>query len=268
MKILFDNNAFAYLQEPQRVSLLYHLKELVDCGKVEVVGSCSMLEELAGLSKSDFTSYLNSVSLYEELTNCKILKPWNKLVRLEGEQLRPVFYENSIFDKSTVQKLFYLLKDRNQPISVFNNAYTQRQSYKNDMDEASQDVLSDSFFINKPNKAIIVDYVDWFKNFDRNAQEFFVDLFKVETNLSYKELPHVTAFLGYVLTRIYEHFSLGLADRDTDLYDRAHFIDAAVVDILVTNDEAFIRTCLRVPYRLFDIIRIDELASLLNRCHS
>jgi len=269
MRILFDNNAFAYLsQEPQRVSLLNHLKELVDCGKVEVLGSYTMLEELAGFSKSDFTSYLNSVSLYEEVTNCKILKPWNELVRLEGEQLRPIFYENSTFDKGVVKKLFSNFKDRCQSIFVFNDAYTQRQSYKNGMDEASQDVLSDAFFINKPNKAIIVDYEDWFKNFDRNAQEFFIDLFKVEANLSYKELPHVTAFLGYVLTRIYEHFSLGLADRDTDLYDRAHFTDAAVVDIIVTNDEAFIRTCLRVPYRSFDIIRIDELASLLKRCHS
>ncbi|HZX13474.1 MAG TPA: hypothetical protein VFF49_03655 [Thermodesulfobacteriota bacterium] len=269
MRILFDNNAFAYLsQEPQRVGLLNHLKELVDCRKVEVVGSCTMLEELAGLSKSDFTRYLNSVSLYEELTNGKILKPWNELVRQEGEQLRPVLYENSIFDKSTVQKLFSLFKDRSQPISIFNEAYTQRQSYKKDMDEASQDVLSDPCLINKPNKAIIEGYKDWSTNFDRNAQDFFVDLFKVKANISYKELPHIAAFLGYILTRIYECSSLGLANRDTDLYDRAHFTDAAVVDILVTNDEVFIRTCLRVSYRSFDVIRTDDLASLIERWHA
>ncbi len=269
MKILFDNNAFAYLsQEPQRVNLLNRLKELVDCGKVEVIGSSTMLNELAGLSKSNFTLYLNNLSLYEELTNGKILKPWNELVRLEGEQLRPVLYENSIFDKSTAQNLFSPLKDRSQPISIFNNVYIQRQSYKQGMDDASQDVLSDPCLISKPPKVIIKNYKDWFKDFDSNAQGFFVDLFKVGANMYYKELPHVSAFLGYTLTRIYEHFSLGLSHDSNDLYDRAYFVDAVAVVFLVTNDESFIRTCLRVPYRSCNVIRINDLSLMINELDS
>lgn len=136
------------------------------------------------------------------------------------------------------------------------------------MDEASKDVLSNPYFANKSNKEIIKGYKEWFKNFEMVAQDCFVDIFKVQTDISYETLPHVAAFLGYTLTRIYENFSLGLLHRGNDSYDRACFVDAVAVDYLITNDESFIRSCLRVPCRSFDVIRIDELASLVKRCHT
>lgn len=94
MKILFDNNAFAYLsQGPQRADLLNSLQELVDCAKVEVVGSITMLEELAGLAKKDFALYLQSLSQYEHLTKVKLLRPSNELIQLEAEPKTRAFRE-------------------------------------------------------------------------------------------------------------------------------------------------------------------------------
>lgn len=267
MRILFDNNAFAYLsQESQRTDLFNHLKELVDCSKIEIVGSCSMLEELTGLAKVDFALYQKTLSQYEELTKVKILRAWNELIFQEVTQLEPVLLENSFFDKRTAQRLFNLMKSMKHTVSISNNVYMQCQSYKQGMEEAGLIVLSNPLLINKHRKVIIKDYKDWFKNFDNNAQDWFIEIFKVRANISYKQLPHVRAFFNYVLTRIYERFSLRLPDRSTDFYDRAHFVDAVVVDILVTNDEAFIRTCSRVPYRSFDVVRINELASRIEKC--
>ena len=68
--------------------------------------------------------------------------------------------------------------------------------------------------------------------------------------------------MSYLLTRIYERLSLNIPDKATDLYDRAYFTEAAAADILITNDTAFIRTCLRVPYKSFEIITINELEHL------
>lgn len=258
MRILFDNNSLAYLmQQPRRAWFLAQLKELVDCGKVEVIGSFTLLEELTGLAKSHSAVYLTTLFQYQQLTKHKIVRPWNELLKMEVELHRPMSLRNSILDMDRAKKLFNRLSNPCEATSAFDLIYAQRKSYKRMMDASFSRTISD--LANAHRREIMNYGRDWFENFDNIAQDWFVDLFNVRGTVRYIQLPHVAAFLSYTLTRIYERFSSCLPDRDTDLHDRAHFTDAVVADTLVTNDQAFIRTCLRVPHKPFRVTKLDDL---------
>jgi hypothetical protein len=139
------------------------------------------------------------------------------------------------------------------------------------MEGAYEEVLSQLDPENKLTKDIITVSHDWFERFDATIQEWYKNLLShlnVRSNFAVKELPHVFAFLGFVLTRIYERFALNIKDRDNDLFDRAYFIDAAVVDILVTDDRVFRRTARAVPKRNVEIMDLDEFASFIDRRYS
>jgi hypothetical protein len=106
----------------------------------------------------------------------------------------------------------------------------------------------------------------WYTNFDNVAQRWFEGICKhagVTPTWRFGDLPHVSSFLNYLLTKIYERFVHCIPDRPNDLYDRGYAVDASVVDILVTNDGAFTRTCLRMPKRAFEVLNLDDLSRTL-----
>jgi len=139
------------------------------------------------------------------------------------------------------------------------------------MESSHQDVLTE-LAAHIPSSTRPTDlYRDWFAEFDTQIQGWFCNIRETiggETDFPVQRLPHVSAFLGYVLTRIYERQSLNKKDKDNDLFDRAYFTDAAVVDLLVTNDNSFGNTARRVPHRTFEIVTLDEFAELTDKWHT
>ncbi|MGD0267397.1 MAG: hypothetical protein ABSD47_21005 [Candidatus Methylomirabilota bacterium] len=269
MHILFDNNAFANLtQEPQRVIHLQKLKEVVDARKVVVVGCCSMLQELAGLAKANAELYLRTLSEYEQLIQGRLLQRSDTLLIAEGQQLKPLDLQASLLDEQSVQNLLSNLKDPSNAESLFTEAKGLKQDYSPTMETAHQTVLEELYRVTHSSTSIATLYKDWFENYDAEVHGWFVAIFKLQTDFPVQQLPHVSAFLGYALTRIYERQALNKKDKDNDLFDRAYFTDAAVVDVLVTNDGPFIRTAQRVPHRTFDIVDLDEFAQLTDNWHA
>lgn len=266
MKILFDNNGFANLvQQPQYAINLQKLKQLVERRKITVVGCCTMLQELSGLAKIDTQPYLETLSEYEQLIHGQLLRLSNELVIAEGEQLKPIDFQSSLIKEESVQSVLSNLKDPSKADSVFLEASSLKENYAQIMENTQQAVLSELSLVNEPSNSVIAGYKDWFRSFDANIQDWFVHMFNVKSDFSVDQLQHVSAFLGYALTRIYERNTLNIKDRDNDLFDRAYFTDATVVDILVTNDGAFSRTAMRVPNRTFEVIKLDELALLIDK---
>lgn len=266
MKILFDNNGFANLvQQSERAIHLHKLKQLVKKRKATVLGCCTMLEELAGLAKINTQLYLETLSEYGQVTQGQILRPCNQLLIREGEHLESLGFQASLLDEEFATNILNNMKVPNNAEGIFSEAEGLKKDYGKIMETTRLEVLLTPSLINEPLSSIVADYKDWFKHFHIIIQRWFIDMFKVKSDFPVGQLPHVSAFLGYVLTRIYESNVLNTKDRDNDLFDRAYFTDAAVADILITNDRAFARTALRVPNREFEVLKIDELSLLIDK---
>lgn len=270
MKILFDNNGFANLaQQPQRAIHLQMLKELVERRKVTVTGCCTMLQELAGIAETETQLYLHTLSEYDQVTKGEILQPANELIKMELEQSIPLVYQDSLLTKEKAKNLITNLNNLKNADLLFSEAKSVKGGYALAMETAYREVLSQLDPDNKLTEDIVTGYRDWFERLDTTIQEWYKNLLihlNVKSDFPVKQLPHVSAFLGFALTRIYERNVLNIKDRDNDLFDRAYFTDAAVVDILVTNDRVFSRTALIVPNRKFAIMDLDELASFIDKC--
>jgi len=267
LKVLFDNNAFAYLaQQLKYVNTLNKLKKLVKNERLEVVGSVTLLQELSGLADSNSSLYLQTLLEYEKITNGKILQLSNELLEKEGKELRPLFYKQSLMAKKETHNLFSNLKNPSVANSLFFfETQTLKGDYSQIMENAFRSLLNQPVFINETQKSIRNGYKDWFDNFDTTAQNWFTHMFDVKNDFLVKKLPHVSAFLGYGITRIYERLVQGIKDRDNDFFDRDYFIDASVVDILVTNDERFLQTAKQVPNKRFKVMKLEELISLVDK---
>jgi len=268
MRVVFDNNGFAVLsQQAQFGHCLKKLKELTEASRIEVVDSCTLLQELAGLANSNPALYLKTIADYKQLTNRVILKHAHHLAIQEGESCKPVHFEDSLLGKTEVENLFDNLNDPLTAQSLFGETASLKGGYAQTMEQARNGILSHPSVAGKSPKDIASGYQDWFQHFDEYVQNWFMDLFGARGQCDVKSLPHVYAFLGYALTRVYERFTLNKKDRDNDLFDRAYFTDAAVADILVTNDSSFTRTALRVPNRMCEVLKIDELIKLIDKWH-
>jgi len=266
MKILFDNNGFANLvQQSQYAIHLHNLKQLVEKEKVTVIGCCTMLQELAGLARTNPQLYLETLSEYEQITQGQILRPSNQLLIQEGDHLEPLGFQVSLLDKEFVTNILNNMKVPSNAEGIFSEVEGLKKDYGKIMETTRLEVLLTPNLVNEALCSIVGGYKDWFKHFHIIVQRWFIDMFKVESYFPVGQLPHVSALLGYVLTRIYESNVLNIKDRDNDFFDRAYFTDAAVADILITNDKAFARTALRVPSREFEVLTIDELTLLIGK---
>lgn len=266
MKVIFDNNAFAYLaQSPERQDTLMKLKRLAKQSKLQILGTCTLLRELSGLALSNVEMYLTTLSHYEELINQKILIPAIEALVIEAHELRPLHYEQSLLDKERVDNFLFNLRDPSLARELFGETASLKTKYGESLEGAVRELLDLPELQNATASDVRIGYREWFQQFPSNLQDWFVHHFNVTAKCSAADLPHVSAYLGYALTRIHERFTFGKKNRPNDLLDREHFTDAAVVDTLVTNDAPFTRTALLVPNRTFEVMNIEEFAEFVNR---
>lgn len=225
-----------------------------------------MLKELAGLAKKPTTLYLETLTEYEKIIQGKILQPGNVLMIEEGKQLRPLDFQKSLLSLPSSKNLLNNLKNYNKADLLFSvETQNNKHNYAPKMETAREQLLIESGLARESVKSITDEFNDWFRHFNEEIQSCFIHLFKIKSNFSVRELPHVSAYLGYFLTRIYERNTFNIKDKDNDFFDQLYFTDAAVVDFLVTDDKSFKRTALRVPNRTFDIININELTQFIEK---
>ncbi|MEK9138148.1 MAG: hypothetical protein AAB393_13565, partial [Bacteroidota bacterium] len=134
MKILFDNNGFAYLsQQPEFTGCLVKLKELSRDSRVEIIGCCTLLQELSGLAhglaQSKVQLYLATLSHYREVTQGRILRLSNDIVIEEGEQLKPLSFAESLLDETSVRNLFESLSDPSMAQELFGEVGSLKGKY-------------------------------------------------------------------------------------------------------------------------------------------
>ena len=266
MKIIFDNNGFANLvQQPEFSQTLSTLKELSTASRITVVGSCTLLRELSGLALSNIPKYEQTLSNYKELIKGQILMPANDIVAQEGKQLKPFFFEDSLLDQQSVENLLDNLHDPHLAHALFGEVGSLKQKYGTSTEEAVRKLYELPEFQGASKRDVAKGYSNWFQDLPKNKQNWFVDLFDIKVPYEVSNLPHVSTYLDYALTRTYERFTFGKKNVGNDLLDREHFTDAAVVDSLITNDGAFIQTALRAPNRRFDVMTLKDFSVLVDQ---
>lgn len=266
VRILLDCNAFVSLRQDKATKST--LTSLIKQGFVEIIGSCTFLEELSGIARGNPILYSEMLSEYIELTNTKILNYANLLVQIEGEKRTECDYGSCFLSDTDADSLLKLLNNPNEAVDAFNQVYSMKNSFKLDMDRTSQEVLATLRTHYSTNTEIIEGYRLWFRNIKSNANDFFKGIFNTTHSVPYDRFPHVASFLEFSLTRIYERFSLGIPAQPSDLHDRAHFVDATVTDYLITDDNKFFNTCARVPNKQCDLLRFKDFAKALNYWHA
>jgi len=269
MRLVFDNSAFADLaQKPEFLDSLTRLKRLSTDSRIEVIGSCTLLQELSGLARSDARMYLATLAEYEELIRGKILKASRDILIEEGENLKPLPFEKSLLDERSVENFLDNLHDPSLAQELFGEVGSLKHKYGETTEGATVKLLALPEMINATSKEIAKGYKEWFEDFPKNIQGWFEDLFELTSAFNVSDLPHVAAFLGYSLTRYYERMTFGKKHTPNDLFDRYHFTDAVVVDILVTNDGPFITTAMRIPNKSVDIMNLADLCQLIDQMHA
>lgn len=266
MKIILDSNAFVSLR--QSTDARAKLTTLIKRGFIEVIGSCTFLEELSGIARGNPILYSEMLGEYLELTNKKILNYANLLIQIEGEKHTECDFDSCLLSDTETNSLLNLLNNPNEAVDAFDQIYSMKNSFKLDMDRTSQEVLATLKTKYSTNSEIIEGYRLWFRNIDNNADDFFKNIFQISDSVSCNHFPHVASFLLFSLTRIYENFSLGIQTRPSDLHDRAHFVDATVADYLITDDKKFFNTCARVPHKQCDLLRFKDFVKALNYWHA
>jgi hypothetical protein len=266
MRVIFDSNAFVNLRFDKATKST--LTSLIKNGLVEVVGSCTFLEELSGIARGNPILYSEMFNEYIDLTNRKILNYANLLVQTEGEKYIDCSYDSSLLNEADTDLLLKLLNDPNEAVDAFNEIYSMKNSFKLDMEQTSQQVLAELRTHYSTNNEIIEGYRFWFRNIEKNANDFFIGIFNKTGSVKYNQLSHVSSYLEFSLVRIYERFSLGIPTKPSDLHDRAHFVDATVTDYLITDDKIFFDTCARVPHKQCDLLRFKDFINVLNYWHA
>ncbi len=270
MIILFDTCGFSHLvQQPQWQDDFARLKGLIAEGKVTVVGSCTMLYELVPISLNDRSLYYKMLAEYEELIGNKIVNESRTLFLREAERLGPIDLSAALLDEMTAAGVLRGFKDPTNFDGLECEAKSLKKGYADVMEESYLEVVAERLSAGDAAKSLRGQFESWFGDFDREIEVWFRDMFKLEAqNVKVDSLPHVSAFLGYALTRVYERAYSGIKDHDNDWFDRAHFTDATVVDVLVTDDKPFRRTALMVPTRTFDVKTLSQLSAVINELAS
>lgn len=259
MRILFDTSAFGHMvQRAELAPSIDKLRQLIQVRALEIVGGCTMLQELAGMSAGDPEGYRRTITIYREVTQGRILRITNELVDTEARTLLPVDYENSLLDQAKVTNLFVNLTDPRNAAATFAETKASKAGYAERMENAQAATLAAPGIDGLKDHSIVNGYRNWFDRFDDIMQDWFVHMFHPVHEVQVRSLPHVSAFLGYALTRIYERNVLNKKNRDNDVFDQSHFTDASVVDKFITDDEALKRTASAVRNRNFEVVRLDE----------
>lgn len=278
---MFDNTTINYLIDKPGMSgheldnLRNQLVDQVRDGKIAVIGSLSLLEEIMGTAAKDKTKYRQMVTLFWELVGGRVLKPWNTRMHEEVKNGYRLPETDLYLDSDTLRKIHDLMKNYNEVQAVSDEVYKTKQSYLNGTNLASSAILA-RLHDHTPQE-IRESFQEWFQYFPQIIEKWAVDIWAIISRelggvqspggmpSNWKNLLTLYAFLSYTLTKIYERFHLGYTDHPGDVYDMQHFVDATTADYLVTNDARFTETYHHVPVRFFKVIDFDQLINLVRQ---
>lgn len=261
-QLLFDTQAFQYLiLQPKYQGQFQRCKQLVGNGDIIIFGNISFLEELIGLSSKNSVNYKKVLKEYRIITNQKLLKPCNNLIQMEIDNRAPLKQADAFFSDEKSNDIYDALEKEFILETLDESIHINKQNNLLRMITAKVSAQNKLFNSNKSQREIKVEAKKWLKNFDANIQSWGNAIFNPSGEIDFTALPHVASFISYLLKILYQTTMSKQKHKDSDEYDRKYIVEAAAIDVFITEDKALTAMYNQLPnkYQFVKVQQIDNV---------
>lgn len=274
LSVYLDTNAASYVyQHPswpanRLAAVRRALARECEGGRIRVIVSTSLVEELTGIGAIDPARYVRTTKFVLDLAGPSFLLPHNERVKAEVANA----------GRLVGRAAFLQARRRNEFRShVMGGVFSQevadavRQqvaSYERDMQErrdSIRDKLGSTWSSNTARwwDAALPQIDDWTLDYMR-ASKTILCLPDDETIWPPpRQLPTAWHAHAYFMARIALNVGQNRRVSGSDLYDQSHYANAAYADLMITDDRAFVETYQAIPDRPFALESFREFAERL-----
>lgn len=263
-----DNNILNALVDGDCAFTIDDLVEAHRGGRLEIVGSIELLEEVMGTFGSRPRKFRKLWKLWRKVIGRRIIAPIDQRHRLELLTGGKLAVDQRYLPRSAVRQLGSLVA-RSAAVTEINSLVRVRKQKTLRGDQSLKvEILSE---IEKQGKRI--------KDFDRRVSiEFIAEsvehvvavgpehgLPSIDTEeISYERLPSIWLLCGVTAARATRMAGENRKVKASDNHDRLHASAGAYFDVLVTNDVEFRQTLALIPELPFEVCSSAEFESRLS----
>ncbi len=266
-KILFDSQAFQHLVlQPKYYDQFQQLKNLIKNDNVVVLGNIPFLEELIGLSLKNSNDYKKVFGEYKNITNQKLIKPYNELIFMEINNRAPLKQENIFLSNEKAKEVFDELEKGPNLQTLDDLIYNNKQNNLSKMEKANKTAKEKFSSNNKIMSERKTGAKEWLKNFGANIQSWGEGLFNSSGKIDFTLLPHTASFISCLLIKLHQTTMSGQKHKASDEYDRKHISEAAAVNVFITEDKALTNMYNQIPnkYKFVQVQKIKKFFDTIN----
>ncbi len=254
-----DTHAYSLLAQPRHQSLRRNILRLRQNDLIEIVGATAVIEELAGISRTDEKHFRSVLRIFWRLVGNRVLRD------------RPQLIEGELTNSGRLQRARYFL-----PPAIVARLKAFQMWDLRDWKDLADDVYDQSDRVCQQLEAETPDTTD--RQLRKNAARLELDdeLCRLGVDEILHEigrsregtnqpvvarLPCTSAYCLIFGALLKKHWtSYGRRLRRSDRFDLDHYANAAVSACLVTNDRALTDTAKLIHATPVEIISTDEFA--------
>lgn len=277
MKVLLDNQQWNYLAAPEEydgVGLdLDGLRRAVRDGRIEVVGTLDLLQEIISTAPRHGDKYRRMVDLFFEFVGPRMLIPLSRRHVAEAKHAGLLSVDNRYFSRDARRSFMSMARSRRDVLELAGEIYDEGRSFRTQEIAAREQVRSRLGEVDERLNLKIA--LEWYAGID--IDEWLQPT--VEAGVEFKRYgaihsvpggydgyPSAWTFTAFRLAWLV--FTLGQNGKiqNSDLADAHHVASGPYVDTIVSDDaglrRAFDLFSERVPFTTMSSRQISEVAGV------
>ena len=252
------------------------LEKLVDEGNCRVYGSTELLEELAGIRRTDCELLDDVLKVFWKLVGKHVLVDYSATLIRELKKGAHLSVDEAYLDAETIARLRHCPPDDCIWGEIHDAVRKRERAYANGDSrlgcEFTQLALEDlkehgekaPRILRKEIAAMKVDQAtveEWFDRFLESEQE------KLPISKDRKSwpriagLPSIRGQFSFLIAQQKTRHSSGKKPERGDRYDLVHYVHAAYPGCLVTSDRGFRNTCKIIEWKPVRVLSLEEFAA-------
>lgn len=268
VRVFLDNNIWNALAVGGVPLTADQLVEGFRAGRVEIVATVELYEELLGTARRKPQKYKEMRRLYRKLGGLRrTLLPIRERHHLEVESGGALTTNTRYLPPAVVRSIVGLATNAAVVHDINDDVYQRKQqSQKRDrtaVDAALGEVKALGKKVSDFDHVVTVDMVrdETIRALAFGAQHGMPTVPARE--VEFARVPSLWLISAAVLARATRALGTGRAVRDSDNHDRLHCSAGAYYDVLVTDDEEFRDTLAMIPERPFEVLNTADFAARL-----
>ncbi len=274
MRLYLDANAGSYLQNhPAWPSATLReirraLAEGCNSGRIELIISTTLIEEIAGISHGELPRYVRTAKCVFDLAGANFLLPVNERVKAEVAAGQALIGGARFLSASRRREVRTHMMRHGFAHDVAGGVRDQAQQFKDDMEQRRQGIRA------KLGQDWSTHTARWWDRALPQIDDWTVDYFRASRDVlglpddealwpAPRSIPTAWYLHAYYMARIALNVGQNRRIAGSDRYDAAHYAGAVYADVMVSDDAAFIETYNAIPDRPFDVESFHDFARRL-----